>query len=303
MKFKPLLAYRKNPDLEKLHYPLLGSAKLDGIRAVITMGGWPRSRKLKPFPNLDLMRKLEDRRLIGLDGELAVGEPVYGCFNPTQSVVMSHEGDIRDVTFHVFDTLDGPERPYRQRLAHLVAMRAQLPSFVRLVYQQRLESPTEVLSFEEEAVQEGYEGIILRSPRAPYKFGRSTLSEEYLLKLKRFEDGEGTILHCEEQMENTNPAEKNELGNTKRSSHKAGMVPKGTLGRIIVRDLKTKLELSVGNGLGWTLEARQQMWNQRDKLKGKLLKYRFQAAGMKDKPRFIRAKAPVAVGLRSRIDL
>jgi len=39
---------------------------------------------------------------------------------------------------------------------------------------------------EEKFLKEGYEGIMARSPHAPYKVGRSTLKEQGLLKIKRF---------------------------------------------------------------------------------------------------------------------
>ena len=68
------------------------------------------------------------------------------------------------------------------------------------------------------------------SPDGPYKCGRSTVREGYLLKLKRFADGEAVILGCCEQMHNANAAQQDAFGRTKRSSHKDNKIGKATLG-------------------------------------------------------------------------
>ena len=81
----------------------------------------------------------------------------------------------------------------------------------------------------------GGEGLIGRYPSAPYKFGRSTLKSGSLLKFKFFVDAEFEVIGFEEQYENTNEATVNELGETSRSSHKENMVPKNTLGSLILK--------------------------------------------------------------------
>ena len=50
MTFKPMLLPRETPDLDKLQYPIIASAKLDGIRCLIK-DGVALSRTLKPIPN------------------------------------------------------------------------------------------------------------------------------------------------------------------------------------------------------------------------------------------------------------
>jgi DNA ligase-1 len=76
---------------------------------------------------------------------------------------------------------------------------------------------------------------MLRDPVGPYKFGRSTAKEGYLLKMKRFEDHEATVVGVVEQMRNENEATKDALGRTKRSTAKAGKVGKDTLGAFRVK--------------------------------------------------------------------
>src|SRR5437899_138139 len=80
----------------------------------------------------------------------------------------------------------------------------------------------------------GFEGVMLRKPDGPYKFGRSTVREGYLMKVKRFTQEEAVVVGYEEQETNLNEATKDALGHTKRSSHKAGKRPAGVLGALRV---------------------------------------------------------------------
>src|SRR5690606_27777905 len=113
--------------------------------------------------------------------------------------------------------------------------------------------------------------------------GRSTAREGHLLKLKRFTDGEAVVIGFEELMHNANEATKDELGYTKRSTHADGKVPMGTLGALKVRDLTTGIEFSIGTG--YTAAQRRKLWDARDTLVGKVVKYKHFEGGVKDAPR------------------
>jgi DNA ligase 1 len=151
-------------------------------------------------------------------------------------------------------------------------------------------------AFEAKQLERGLEGVILRAPNGPYKFGRSSTNEGTLLKLKRFEDSEATIIGVEELLSNQNDAMTNALGHTERSSHKANMKPMGTMGALNVRDLKTKVEFSIGTG--FDADTREKFWRHRKDAIGKLVKYKYFAGGSKDKPRF-----PVYLGMRDKRDM
>lgn len=153
-----------------------------------------------------------------------------------------------------------------------------------------------LLHLEEHYVSLGYEGVMLRHPDGLYKHGRSTAKEGWLLKLKRFEDGEARVVGFTELMHNANEAKLNELGHLERSSHKAGKVGKQTLGALTVKDLKTGVEFEIGTG--FTASQRQELWNVGDNLLGRVVKYKSQPTGVKDKPRF-----PVFLGFRDPRDL
>jgi DNA ligase 1 len=92
----------------------------------------------------------------------------------------------------------------------------------------------ELQAYEERCLAAGYEGVMIRTPGSPYKCGRSTEREGYLLKIKRFEDAEAVVLDTYEGMSNQNAAELDAFGRTKRSLRRLGMVGRGELGGFVV---------------------------------------------------------------------
>ena len=286
---KPMLAAKA--DLATLTYPMLLSPKLDGIRCLI-IDGVACGRSLKPIPNKYVQLLFGDEMYDGFDGELIVGPATAkDVFQKTQSGVMGVEGVPR-LKFHVFDDFLHPGG-FSQRLN---SVKKRLSgTHLEFVFHQWVYNVEQVLHHERLCLGQGYEGVMLRDPAGVYKHGRSTTKEAGLLKLKRFEDSEATVVGYTQLMANTNEAKRNELGQLERSSHKAGMVPAGTLGSLIVKDVKTKVEFDIGTG--FTAEQRATLWSDHDNLLGKVVKYKFQPVGVKDKPRF-----PVFLGFRSKVD-
>jgi DNA ligase-1 len=281
-------------DLSILRYPLIGSPKLDGIRGLI-LGGFLVSRKLKRIPNRFTRDALDNSAYEGLDGELIAGLSFGpGVFNRTTSAVMT-QGGTPPVTFWVFDWWNSRD-PYTTRLSSLpedtdLVDAEDGEGYVRIrrLPYRVLRSEREVLGYEAKCLREGYEGIMLRNPNATYKFGQSTMKEMGLIKMKRFEDSEAEIIGIVEQRHNGNEATINELGLSKRTSHKANKVGKGTTGALRCRDLVTGVEFEIGTGMDQDTCAF--FW--RNPPVGKIVKYKFQPVGVKDKPRF-----PVFMGIR-----
>ena len=60
-----------------------------------------------------------------------------------------------------------------------------------------VQAPTQLADWEQRYLAQGYEGVMLRHPAGPYKPGRSTAREAWLLKLKRlrtaYEAGKITV--------------------------------------------------------------------------------------------------------------
>jgi len=298
-KLKPLLAFNENPDLDKLAYPVIASPKLDGFRVWIPEGKLV-TRSMKPLPNNYTRIWLEENIAEGLDGELLIKN---GTFNDCQSAFMKVDGEP-DFEYWVFDKITNKDydEPFKDRLANLQSHYTYMarthhgkewPNRVKLVPQVVINSADEMREFEAYNLEQGYEGSMIRKIDGKYKQGRSTLNEAILLKLKLWEDTEGEILYCGEQMENTNEKTTNELGHSQRSSHQAGMVPKNTLGYFWVRNLKTGVEHKVGTGKGMTNLKRQEIWDKKDEYVGQVITYKFQPHGTKDKPRL-----PVWKGFR-----
>ena len=288
MKFKPMRACDGGLDVERFTYPLYASLKLDGIRATIQKTG-VMSKSLKRIPNLFVQKELKLAKLLGLDGELVVGElDDPNLIQKTTSGIMSIKGEP-DFSFYVFDKF-GPGG-YHDRFCSSVGYTALgFHPRLRMLPQLMIEGPDELLRFEQDALQRGLEGVMLRSVHGHYKEGTSTFREGYLMKLKRVQDSEAIIIGFEEKMHNTNPAQTNELGKTKRSSAKAGLVGAGTLGNFLVRNMDDGVEFSCAPGR-LTDPEKQAIWDSRKKYLGKLITYKhFAQTGVKDKPRNPRFK-------------
>jgi DNA ligase-1 len=295
----PYIAYEQ---MKSLCFPVLASTKIDGIRAH-QFDGVLYSRKNKRIPNLYTQELFSNSILNCADGELVVGKPnTNSCFNTTQSGVMSQDGEP-DVKYHIFDSTFDGSRPFITRLNDVETMcyRETVPGVVT-VPQKFIYTIEELFDFEDKCVLAGWEGIMIRSINGPYKEGRSTLREGWLIKLKRFQDSEAEILGAYEQETNLNEATTNEIGRNKRSSHQENKIANGHLGGFRVRDIKSGVEFDVGTFDGITKDDRKMYWEAFIRnphcFEGKIITYKFFPVGVKDKPRH-----PILKGFRSKIDL
>ena len=292
MTFKPMLLPRESPNLDTLQYPIIASAKLDGIRCLIK-DGVALSRTLKPIPNKSIQawaKKYADK-LEGMDGELIVGDPASSTvYRDTNSFVMSHDKE-GEFWYYQFDywNLDAP---YNKRIGNALI---PVPESVIFLGYKIVNNKEELLKYEETVLNVGYEGLILRNPNGKYKYGRCTVKEDNAFKLKRFEDAEAVIIGFEEEMHNGNIAETNELGRTKRSTAKSGMVGKQSLGAFTCRTPEG-IEFSIGSG--FSQQDRLDYWKSKDSLMGCTIKYKHFPIGVKDKPRH-----PIFLGFRDPIDM
>ncbi len=302
--FKPMKAERKSVHEWHMNVrtPAHAGYKLDGIRCAI-LNGSPVSNSLLPFPNKYIEKVLSRPELQGLDGELIVGNPTdENVYNNTQSVVMSKrsETDVCQFRFFVFDDFSNPALSYRERLDLAEEkVLAALPLGVPAVMVESLlyNSWEEILALENIALSAGYEGLILRAPFMPYKFGRSTAREQGMLKLKRFVDSEAEIIGFEELMHNDNEAYVDALGRTKRSSAQDGLVPGGTLGAFLARSNEHG-DFRIGMFKGLTSADKKAIWERREEYLGKLVKFSYFPIGVKESPRHAKF-----VGFRDAIDL
>ena len=291
---KPLLAEAllAEKDWDTVTYPVYATPKLDGIRA-LKIDGRVLSRSFKPIPNVHIRTYLESLIPDGFDGEIMIRN---STFEKTQGDVMRIKGEP-DFYYNVFDyVLDSLDKPYIDRMNDLAVVYKSLDKTkVKALFPVKINNKDELDEFESKCLAGGYEGVMIRKPNGRYKCGRSTIKEGILLKVKRFLDDEAVVVDFEELHINNNEQTKNELGHSKRSHQQANMIPAGTLGAIVVESTKFG-RFNIGSGFSELL--RKEIWDNRDLYKGRLVTFKYQPVGIKDKPRF-----PVYKGFRSSDDL
>lgn len=309
---KPMLAAVVTDEkLEEIEFPVLLSPKIDGIRCLLHPELGPVTRSFKPLPN-ELTRDALIRiaRDTYLDGELIAlnSKCERLSFNETQSALMSR-GGRPDFLFYAFDCFRKPSADFMERHYDAEVIINELNSMhFRLVPHTLVGNIEAFRERTEMYVRQGYEGVCLRHRYGPYKSGRSTFRQGWLLKYKQWQDAEGTIIGFEELLRNTNEDVKDNFGYAKRSHAKSGMVPAGTLGALV---LETQWgELRVGSGFDASL--RDQIWRRNTPVDqngerildhaecgielpdiGRVVTFKYQAYGMQDKPRF-----PIFKGFR-----
>lgn len=308
--FKPMLAASAtSSDIERFKFPLMVSPKLDGIRAIV-INSVVMSRSLKPIRNKRVQEMFGKPEFNGLDGELIVGDPRDpNCFNNSTSVMGEEtRDDVKDlpIRFYVFDiTPMVLNDTAMNRFGQLVRMHTSQmlgsgtgdeDGDVIVVPQVIANSLDELLEYEKEFLRVGYEGAMVKDPEGLYKCGRSTLKQRLLTKVKRFQDAEAVVVGYEEKLTNVGEREITELGYSKTSSKKADFIPAGTLGALKVRDLETGIEFSIGSG--YDDATRDALWESKDQLEGKIVKYKHFSVGVKEAPRF-----PTFLGFRDLDDM
>ena len=278
--FKPLLA--APVDLNKMKFPVLVSPKLDGIRAINHPTLGLVSRNLKPIPN-EYIRGQAERFPAWLDGELMLmkedGKPLP--FSDITSGVMSRKGEP-NFKFAVFDMVMSGAEPFWKRLGVVNEWVRNGPENLATVEHKIIHNLDALLEYEEATVGQGWEGVMLRDPEGRYKFGRSTVNEGILLKMKRFHDDEATVVGVVERMINNNEQTRDALGYAKRSSHKDNKTPAGDLGALVCEYKGVQFEL----GTGFTSHQRKELWLDRDSLTGQRVTFKYQEISKDGVPRF-----------------
>jgi len=292
---KPLLASAVE-DIDQIKFPVIASPKLDGIRC-LKIGGKAVSRNLKPIANRYIRETLERILPDGADGEIMVGSTFQDC----TSAVMSYEGQP-DFFYNMFDyvskSLDEAfcDRLKQMEIWHFRHVGLTGDQRIKLVPSVFISNKEQLAALEEKYLDEGFEGVMIRSINGKYKCGRSSVKEGILLKVKKFKDSEAEVVGFEELMHNENEQETNALGRSERSSKKDGLVPANTLGALLVRDVKSGIDFKLGTG--FLQEQRKEIWDNRRKYLGRLVKYKYFEIGVKVAPRF-----PVFLGFRHKDDM
>ena len=226
-------------ELEKW-YPLLVSPKLDGFRGVVKEGR-VKSRTYIDLPSIHVQSAFGS--YIDLDGEIIVGdETAHNVFNLTSSHVRAEDKPHPETKFRIFDFASEEliDEPFEMRFDLVNDYVDSLGDPNVTVIPHRLcNNLAELLAAEEEFLEMGYEGAMMRTLHGRYKGGtrkanRATWLDGIIFKLKRFEDIEAQVIGFEEGETNTNADIRSNLDRAKRSTAKAGMVPANTVGKFLV---------------------------------------------------------------------
>jgi DNA ligase 1 len=302
----PMKPYKlSEADLDNLRYPVICQPKLDGFRCVIR-NGKALSYSLKPIRNKFVRDWLEHNFSVHgkfwtlIDGELMLRDRT-SSFQQIQSAFNSFAG-APNFQFHIFDNVprDHFDYPFVARgVGYWRPEWCDVDSRLVNVINIKCSDKNDVLHMEKQMLSYGYEGIIIRDPNAPYKFGRSTLKEGYLLALKRFTDAEAKIIGAYPLERNLNEAEVNAHGLLERSSSQLYKFADNLLGGFTVVGLNGPfkgVEFNVGSG--FTNAQRVEFWREPSISSGRIIKYKYQACGSDKKPR-----QPIFLGFRSKEDL
>lgn len=284
---KPMLAEAVE-NFAALTFPKMASPKLDGIRGT-SHEGVMRSRSLKDIPNVHVQKKFAGLRE-GLDGEFIVGDPYAAdVYDRTRRVIMESgkKTNADDVRFYIFDSQPkDTSLPFHVRYDSLADAAAGKTDVI-VVPHVVISNMAELEQYEAAMLAKGFEGVMLRDPLGPYKHGRSSEKEGWLVKVKRFVDAEASVTSCYEEMGNNNEAFTNELGRTARSASKDGKTGNDTLGgfHVIGNNGKYKdVEFDVAVS-SLKHGERKHLWNHRASLTGSVLTFKYFPIGSEDKPR------------------
>lgn len=286
---KPMLACEW--DNSNIKEEFLISPKIDGIRA-LCINNEPISRSGKVHRNKFIQEKFRELPSdIILDGEL-LNCVEFGQFGDNTKDIMSINKPLENLIYYVFDIVD--DSLFIERLKKLKSL--DLPDWCIIVDNESIFSNEELDNKIEEYLGKGYEGAILRNPKAKYKHGRATKTKKELFKVKNFSDCEAVITEITALYKNRNKEEKDELGYTKRSSSIANLEETNTLGSFKCRVINGEYkETIVSVGTGFSQAQREQYYSKN--YIGKIIKIKYFNSGVKDNLRF-----PVFLGFRDDSD-
>ena len=141
----------------------------------------------------------------------------------------------------------------------------------------------EIENLFEIALKDGYEGLILRNPKGKYKYGRGTLKEGLIYKVKPFLTFDSKITGVVQATKVDPNAEKktNELGRSVTSKKKDD--------RILIEKASAFDVQYEGQGLkvvlAMTDEEKEEIWANKESYIGRWIEYKGMLIGAKDVPR------------------
>ncbi|RLI98729.1 MAG: hypothetical protein DRP08_07915 [Candidatus Aenigmatarchaeota archaeon] len=300
-RFLPMLAPNQQPNLNDIQYPILASYKLDGLRCIFLKGEM-LSRSLKPIVNKQLREKFKpiadySRKYdLILDGEIYSHELTFQeitrfvmtkDFEDVKSV--KKHGNVLEIPNHLkyycFDCIenDNFDKEFSARVEDVYKVALEFDNLIIPVRQHRVSSKEAVEVEFDVALENGFEGLILRSYEGRYKCGRGTLKEGIIYKVKPYRTFDGVITEVIQSTEVDPNAEKktNELGRSVTSKKKDDriLIEKASAFRVDYEEHELKVVLAM------TDDEKEMVWKQRALHIGRTIEYKGMLIGSKDVPR------------------
>ncbi len=270
-----------------LKFPLIVEPKLDGMRVLIFFKGGKAtaySRGAKEIPSLQFICDDLAKKIGNTDFALDCEAYVDSGWNETASLVRTHPDNMtaqqledlkKKVVLYVFDNCyyeasggiyNNHPYSHRREIVSDLVVEVNHPN-VKWIVGEEVNSIEQIQEAYDAFLGMGFEGIMIKDPGAPYKAERSANWLKYKPELDM--DVEIVSLH-EGQSPNTI----------------------GKLGQVKVRT-KEGTEFYVGSG--FTFEQRDEFWNSRDQMVGKILEIKTQ----KDAVNVAKARFPIFKRLRT----
>jgi DNA ligase-1 len=135
----------------------------------------------------------------------------------------------------------------------------------------------------ENALAWGCDGLILRDPNGRYKFGRGTIKEGLIYKMKPFQTFDAKIIGIIQATEVREGAEKkiNELGRSVTSKKKDDRILIEKAAAFVVMYEGKELKVTIA----MTDEEKEDVWKHQNKYLGRMIEYKGMLVGSKDLPR------------------
>lgn len=265
---QPMKAHKWKEQSHKMPEKMFAQPKLDGIRCFADQDGNLFTIKGKPMlgvPHIsEAVRqlKLNDKSNLNfcgityLDGELYSHDLTFEEIISVTKQTKTLSNNYKKVSLFVFDIVTKKPLTTDDRLTTLAALSQKFDDEALKKVKTVVVSKDEVKTQHDEYVLQGYEGIMLRDPKAPYEHKRSYKLQKY----KEFIDDEFKIIGFE----------KSEM--------------QDTLGALWFVDKKGS---EFKAGLKMSHARRQEIWNNSEKYVGKMATVRYQELTDKEKvPRF-----------------
>lgn len=173
-----------------ISYPCRLEPKWDGFRCVAVKSGGKVTMFARSGRVFERAKKIDSWLETHMqDGWVLDGELMAKEWNDTASIISSRKNHKDDDTlqFHVFDcmTLEswkahGETKPYSERLADIPTVLGKLDETVVPAQGKTVDNEADLLTYFDECVAKGYEGIMVKRLDTPYVFKRS----DAVMKLK-----------------------------------------------------------------------------------------------------------------------